>query len=408
MDQVPNTRFPGLRVLVADDDPMMIGLLSMLLHDCGIDLIGTANNGQAALELLSTRTADVLICDLNMPGMDGVQLMSRISALGQRPSIVLLSGEDPRILDSSRQFAEAKHLTVLGVLRKPIAHEPLLALLARFQPDKPHAADKVEGAALSRRHIRAGLDRMAPRLVYQPKVDLKTGNLIGVEGLLRWTDPESGIPRPSGEVISAAERHGMIDELTFAVFACAARDRRFAAHKGLAINFAINLSLENLKNADIADQMLMIASRESGTPSDFTLEITETHLIDDLARILEPLLRLRLQGFKIALDDFGTGASTMQMLSQLPSTELKIDRSFVSAGPLSAQGRTFLQSAVELGRQMGQSIVAEGIETAEELGLALELGCHLGQGNLFSPPLPIEDLIAWQRMRAGACPPEGT
>ncbi|HWU69992.1 MAG TPA: EAL domain-containing response regulator [Pseudoxanthomonas sp.] len=396
-----NVRFPGLRVLVVDDDSMMTALLSMILSDYDVDLVGVANNGNAALELLSGKAADVLICDLNMPGMDGVQLMGLVSTLEQRPAIIVLSGEDSRILDSSRQFAEAKNLTVLGVLNKPIAHESLVALLARYQRKEQRAANKAPDVALDQAHIRAGLEGTALRLSYQPKVDLRTGRLVGVEGLLRWTDPESGVLCPPGEVIMAAERHHLINELTLAIFAQAVRDRRIAAAGGLAVNFAINLSLENLKEASIADQMLMIAAREAATPSDFTLEITETHLIDDLARILEPLLRLRLQGFKIALDDFGTGASTMQMLSQLPSTELKIDRSFVAAGPLGSQGRAFLQSAVELGRQMGQSIVAEGIETNKELELAIELGCHLGQGYLFSRPLPLEDLMVWERSRAG-------
>lgn len=408
MVRVPNIRFPGLRVLVADDDSMMTALLSMILSDYGIDLVGIADNGNAAFELLSSKAADVLICDLNMPGMDGVQLMGLISTLEQRPAIIVLSGEDSRILDSSRQFAEAKSLTVLGVLNKPIAHESLAALLARFRHDEQQSINKVPDVALDRKRIRAGLEGAALQLSYQPKVDLRTGRLAGVEGLLRWTDPESGVLCPSGEVILAAERHSMIDELTLAIFAQAVRDRRIAAARGLAVNFAINLSLENLKEASIADQMLTIATRESATPADFTLEITETHLIDDLARILEPLLRLRLQGFKIALDDFGTGASTMQMLSQLPSTELKIDRSFVAAGPIGPQGRAFLQSAVELGRQMGQSIVAEGIETQEELELAIELGCHLGQGYLFSRPLPLEDLMTWERARASTRSTTGT
>lgn len=400
---MPDIHFPDLHVLIVDDDPMMIELLSMLLHDCGVGRIETANDGQAALGLLSADAADLLICDLNMPGMDGVQLLSQISGLERHPAIILLSGEDQRILDSSRQFAEAKRLTVLGVLRKPVALEPMLALLVRFRPDNPRTAnaeDVERVAAPSDAHLRAGLDCEAVRLVYQPKIDLRTGNLTGVEGLLRWLDPESGIAFPASEVVSAAERHGMIDELTFAVFALAAKDRRHAATLGLSINFAINLSLENLKDAGIVDRMLAIVTRESGDPSDFTLEVTETHLVDDLARVLEPLLRLRLQGFKIALDDFGTGASTMQMLSQLPSTELKIDRSFVAAAPLSVRGRTFLQSAVELGRQMGQSIVAEGVETGEELALALELGCHVGQGHLFARPLPLDELIAWARGRA--------
>lgn len=404
---MPDMRFSRARTLVVDDDPMMAELLSMFLRDCGLAQIETADEGQAALDLLSTRPADLLICDLNMPGMDGVQLISRVATLEHRPAIILLSGEDPRILESSRQFAEAKELKVLGVLGKPVAREPLMALLLRHDPDLELRGDKQQHVAVDAARLRAGLDNGAVSLIYQPKVDLHSGKVVGVEALLQWEDPVSGRV-PTIDVVTAAEEYGMIDELTLAVLARAARDRRYAADHGLALDFAINLSMKNLGDPAIVDRMLDIVANEGCEPSDFTLEITETHLVDDLARILEPLLRLRLLGFRIALDDYGTGASTMQMLSQLPSSEMKLDRSFVAAGPRSPQGRILLQSAVELGLQMDQSIVAEGIETDEERALALELGCHVGQGYLFARPLPLDALLDWSRARAESHRADGT
>lgn len=396
---MPKTQFSGLHALVVDDDPLMVELIAMLLRDCGFAQIDIADGGQAALEHLSRRAAHLLICDLNMPGMDGIQLMSRIAALEQRPAIILVSGEHSRILDSSRQFAEAKQLTLLGVLRKPVAREPLTSLLNLYRPEMElPRADRMR-ASLDSAHLSKGIENGMVRLVYQPKIDLRSGKLVGVEALLHWVDPIFGI-LPSSHVVDAAEKFGLIDELTMVVLARAARDRRTAADRGVFLDFAINVSLKNLQDAGIVERMLQTIASELGQPSDFTLEITETHLVDDLAKVLEPLLRLRLLGFKISLDDYGTGASSMQLLSQLPSTELKIDRSFVSAGPRSMQGRAFMQSAVELGRQMGQSIVAEGIETEEERALALELGCQVGQGYLFSRPLPFEELLAM----AGAMP----
>jgi EAL domain-containing protein (putative c-di-GMP-specific phosphodiesterase class I) len=240
----------------------------------------------------------------------------------------------------------------------------------------------------------AGLANGAWQLVHQPKVDLRSGCLIGVESLLHWDDPLHGSVPPS-VVVSEAERHDLIDELTLSVLACAARDRRALADRGCAINFAVNLSMQNLKHVSIIERMRETVAIAQGIPSDFTLEVTETHLVDDLAQVLETLIRLRLLGFKIALDDYGTGASTMQMLAQLPSSELKIDRSFIAAGPRSRQGRAFLQSAVELGLQMGQTVVAEGVETEAERDLALELGCQVGQGRLFAWPMPFDALVAW-------------
>ncbi|KAF1722792.1 EAL domain-containing response regulator [Pseudoxanthomonas wuyuanensis] len=385
-------RFANLRALVVDDDPLMTELIAMLLRDCGFAQVDIADGGQAALAHLSRHTADLLICDLNMPGMDGVQLMSRIAALEQRPAFILVSGEHSRILDSSRQFAEAKQLTLLGVLRKPVAREPLVSLLDLYRPGIGRPRAEPVRAVLDAAYLRKGIEDGAVRLLYQPKMELRSGGLAGVEALLHWTDPAFGIV-PSTQVVDAAEKCGLIDELTLAVLSRTARDRRTAADRGVFLDFAINVSLKNLHGPDIVERMLDAVATELGEPSDFTLEITETHLVDDLAKILETLLRLRLSGFKISLDDYGTGASSMQLLSQLPSTELKIDRSFVSAAPKSKQGRAFMQSAVELALQMGQSVVAEGIETEEERALALELGCQIGQGYLFSRPLPLKELL---------------
>lgn len=364
----------------------------MLLRDCGFVQIDVVSGGQAALEHLSRCATHLLICDLNMPGMDGIQLMSRIAGLEQRPAIMVVSGEHSRILDSSRQFAEAKQLTLLGVLRKPVARGPLISLLDLYRPQMELRRADSMPPSLDATYLSEGIDNGVVRLLYQPKIDLRSGGMVGVEALLRWADPTSGIV-PAARVVDAAEQCGLIDQLTLAVLAQAARDRRTAADRGIFLNFAVNVSLKNLHHADIVERMLDVVATGLGEPSDFTLEIMETHLVDDLARILEPLLRLRLFGFKISLDDYGTGASSMQLLSQLPSTELKIDRSFVTAAPKSVQGRAFMQSAVELSLQMGQIIVAEGIETEEERVLALELGCQIGQGYLFSRPLPFEKLM---------------
>lgn len=390
----------NLRVLVVDDDPMMTALVEVLLHTHGIQRICSVNEGAAALEKLAAQTFDLLVCDLNMPGMDGVQLINRMATLGHRPAIILLSGEDPRILDSSRQFAEVKQLVVLGVLRKPIAHDSLINLLRGYQPNLQQGDDGMPlHTDLDASDLRTGLSSSSLRVAYQPKIDLRTGDLVGVECLLRWNDPKFGNVAPA-DVVSAAERYGLIDGLTLGVLARAAQDRLLAASHGFTTNFAINLSLKNLREANIVDRIHQIVVDTHGVPSDFTLEITETHLVDDLARVLEALIRLRLLGFKISLDDYGTGASTMQMLSQLPTTELKIDRSFVASAPHSSQGRAFLRSAVELGLQMGQSVVAEGIETESERTCAVELGCQLGQGYLFSRPLSLEILIDWARERS--------
>ncbi|HWX66574.1 MAG TPA: EAL domain-containing response regulator [Rhodanobacter sp.] len=384
----------GLSTLVVDDDPTMVAIIVAVLHDMGLTSVETAANGTAALERLTADSIELLVCDLNMPGMDGIRLMSHIASFVVRPAIILISGEDQRVLDASQRFAEAKDLNVLGVLRKPVTFEALTELLQRYRPASRRVSPNPRPVLLDDDAIRFGLTSQALHLTYQPKVSLQHGTLDGVEALLRWHDPERGLI-PTPEVIRAAENAGLIDALTLAVLAGVVRDRISLAREGIDINMAFNVSMYNLHNLAIVERMCDIITAAGYQPDQFTLEVTETHLMNDLAQVLEALIRSRLQGFRIAIDDYGTGAATMQFLMQLPSTELKIDRSFVAAGPRNEEGRILLQSAIDLGLQLGQVVTAEGVETEEEGRLARELGCHLGQGYLYGQPMEVDALIAW-------------
>ena len=389
-----------LRTLVVDDDPMMIEVLVGVLRDAGLTAVESVGDGAAALDHLSVHRVDLLICDLNMPGVDGIRLLNQLASLVSRPVVVLFSGEDPRVLDASRQFAEAKQLTILGVLRKPVERDSVMSLLKQYRPADERPSRSAGEAVLGSDAIRLGLTSDAVRLAYQPIVDLSNGALVGVEALLRWQDLERGILAPP-EVIRAAEGADLIDSLTLAILTCAVRDRAVLVNGGIDINVAVNLSTENLRDFSIVDRIAGIVAAAHERPERYTLEITETRLVDDLAQVLEVLIRLRLQGFRIAIDDYGTGAATMQLLMQLPSTELKIDRSFVAAAPRSEQGRVLLQSAIELGLRLGQKVIVEGVETEAEAQLARELGAHLGQGYLFARPMTRDELIIWTARQDG-------
>ncbi|HEY1141996.1 MAG TPA: EAL domain-containing response regulator [Lysobacter sp.] len=384
----------GLSTLVVDDDPLMVEVVSMVLQDLGLTVVAAALDGGAALERLSASPVDLLVCDLNMPGMDGVRLLSHVASLPARPAIILLSGEDPRVLEIARQFAEAKQLTIIGAASKPVTSESLIALLQAFRRAEEQKPAQRPRTIVDCQRIRLGLSDQALRLAYQPKVDLVDGRLIGVEALLRWNDAELGaVPPP--DIVRAAEGCSLIDELTIGVLACAVRDRAALAGNGIDTNIAFNVSMHNLHNLAIVERMSELVRTAGDQPKHFTVEVTETHLIEDLTSVLEALLRLRLQGFKIAIDDYGTGAATMQFLMQLPSTELKIDRTFVTAATKSESGRALLQSAIDLGLQLGQDVVAEGVETAGEARLLRQLGCRFAQGYYYGRPMSLDAFTAW-------------
>lgn len=385
--------FNGLSTLVVDDDPLMVEVISTVLRDLGLTTLDAATDGAAALQRMAESSIDLLVCDLNMPGMDGIRLLSHVASLPARPAIILLSGEDPRILEAACRFAEAKELTILGAASKPVTAESLISLLEAFRQPELKQARQLQ-SPMDCGKIRLGLADHAIALAYQPKVDLIDGRLIGVEALLRWNDAELGV-LPPPDIVRAAEACHLIDELTIGVLSCAVHGRAALARSGIDTNVALNVSMHNLHNLSIVDRMSELVIEAGDQPSHFTLEVTETHLISDLASVLEALLRLRLQGFKIAIDDYGTGAATMQFLMQLPSTELKIDRTFVTAATRSDSGRAMLQSAIELGLQLGQDVIAEGVETAGEARLLQQLGCRFAQGYFYGRPMTLDAFTAW-------------
>jgi EAL domain-containing protein (putative c-di-GMP-specific phosphodiesterase class I)/AmiR/NasT family two-component response regulator len=392
-----------MSILVVDDDPIMVEVVSMVLRNLGLTSIDTAADGAAALERLNSSTTDLLVCDLNMPGMDGIRLLSHVASLPARPAIILLSGEDQRILETARQFAETKELQILGAIAKPVTSDALIGVLQAFRGTEKRTSIDLR-AAVDCRTVLLGLTNHAINLAYQPKVDLADGRLIGVEALLRWDNMEGGsVPPP--EIVRAAEECRLIDELTIGVLACAVRDRVALAREGFDTNIALNVSMHNLHNLDMVDRMSELVLGAGDQPNHFTLEVTETHLIEDLGAVLEALLRLRLQGFKIAIDDYGTGAATMQFLMQMPSTELKIDRSFVTAATRSESARALLQSAIEVGAQLGQDVVAEGVETAGEAQLLRQLGCRFAQGYFYGRPMTLDAFTRWLALHRVA-PPE--
>ena len=387
-----------LRALVVDDDPFISEIVVSALRDAGLSLIETVGDGKSALENLLRHPVELLVCDLNMPGMDGIHLMSQLATFTLPPAIILLSGEDLRILDASRRFAEAKHLTVLGVLRKPLTHDSLMEVLHRYQPMLRRLKHGSLKLRLDEASLLHGLSTGALQLLHQPKIDLRDGSLAGVESLLRWNDAWIGAVPPQ-EVIRAAEDAQVVDALTQEILTKAVQDRAVLLSHGIDIHVSINVSMHNLVNARIVDYMSDIVRAFGDFPSRYTLEVTENHLIKDLAQVLETLIRARLRGFQIAIDDYGTGAATMQLLMQLPSTELKIDKIFVSMASRHDLGRSMLQSAIELGLQLDQIVTAEGVETAMQDRIARELGCHLGQGHYYGRPMTLDALIAWNETR---------
>jgi EAL domain-containing protein (putative c-di-GMP-specific phosphodiesterase class I) len=240
-------------------------------------------------------------------------------------------------------------------------------------------------------------------LHYQPKVDLKTGALTGMEALVRWDHPQHGLVYPDS-FIGTAEDCGAIDALTEWVLEEAMKQLARLRGQGLEIQMAVNVSMENLGSPDFARRVSTLARNACASPQDVTLEITESRLMSPSSTPLESLVRLRLQRFGLSIDDFGTGHSSLAQLRDVPFTELKVDRGFVQGARHNQITRPILEGSIGIAKRLGMKSVAEGVETEDDWRLMREIDCDLAQGYFIARPMAsdrIEEwLELWQARRA--------
>jgi EAL domain-containing protein (putative c-di-GMP-specific phosphodiesterase class I) len=266
----------------------------------------------------------------------------------------------------------------------------------------PHRLE-LSAAVISRmtmeHRLRNAVDRQEFELHYQPKIDVRTGQVRGLEALVRWRDPEAGLVMP-GTFLTLIESSGLIVPLGDWILRQAASDLRRWQGTGLSPGrVAVNISPVQLRRRAFADHLLDLVGEWHNDDTGIDIEITEGVLIDDVSSAVSQLRVLRRTGIRVAIDDFGTGYSSLSRLAELPVDMLKIDRSFVSQLTTSGAGRTVAETIIALGRAFNMTTVAEGVETREQLEILVQLGCDQSQGYLHSRPLPVADIESM--LRAG-------
>jgi diguanylate cyclase (GGDEF)-like protein len=248
--------------------------------------------------------------------------------------------------------------------------------------------------------LRRALERDELILHYQPKVELESGRVAGVEALVRWQHPIHGLRGP-GAFLPHAEHTALMRPLTLHVLRTALADLARWRADGLDLHVAVNLAVQNLLDLRTPAQVGELLAVHGLAPSVLTLEVTESLLLHDPQRAGEVLLDLKEMGVGLALDDFGTGYSSLEHLKRLPVHELKIDKSFVMAMDRDPADRAIVASTAALGRALGLRVVAEGVESAASAAVLAAIGCDLAQGFHYSPPVPAEQIAALVRGRVG-------
>jgi diguanylate cyclase (GGDEF)-like protein len=251
--------------------------------------------------------------------------------------------------------------------------------------------------------LRTAVEQRDVFLMYQPQVDLRTGDLRGLEALARWEHPSRGLV-PPGEFIPIAEHAGIIKPLTLLALDTSLSERQSILSGRVAVPVSVNLSARTLQDESFPDDVTRLLDSYGVPASGLCLELTESSIMADPERSRSMLNRLSEAGIRLSMDDFGTGYSSLSYLSRLPLDEIKIDRSFVMRMARDARDASIVQSTIDLGHDLGLRVVAEGIEDEETFGLLLGLGCDIAQGYWISPPLRSSRLQDWLRDRSGMTP----
>ena len=242
--------------------------------------------------------------------------------------------------------------------------------------------------------LHSALDRNQMRLFYQPKLDLATDCIVGVEALMRWQHPEQGFIPPD-LFIPALEQSGLIRRFTAWVLDEAIRQCTTWQDLGLDLGMAVNLSMYNLRDSQLTAQLAMLQKMWKPPVGALMMEVTESAVMNDPHHVSEVLEELTRQGIRFSIDDFGTGYSSLSHLKRLPVSELKIDKSFVKDMTQDRDDEAIVRSTIDLAHNMGLRVVAEGVESREVLDRLRALGCDEAQGYYIARPMPVEDFPAF-------------
>ena len=385
-------------IYIIDDEPQAVSLLSeyVQLMDC------VAIGYTAAEDFFAEKDAyikdSIIILDLNMPKMDGIEVMRQLVATGRLSPLILISGYDSGVLHSAEQLAKAYSLDIIATMAKPFSFSSFKSILQQYtkksdrrfspRPELSVSASELEDALLNNQLV----------LHYQPQININDGKLYGVEALVRWNHPQHGLVYPD-LFISLAENNGLIADLTAQVIRMAVNQVLLWRKAGLVTPVSVNISADNITSLSLPEQLSNMLNQHQLDPALLTLEVTESALMGKLVTSLDILTRLRMKGIHLSIDDFGTGYSSLSQLYKMPFTELKVDQSFIMNMTRDDEALGIVKTCVMLGHELKMKVVAEGVEDSEVFNLLKGMGCDYAQGYYIAKPMPAEALLIWAQNR---------
>jgi EAL domain-containing protein (putative c-di-GMP-specific phosphodiesterase class I)/CheY-like chemotaxis protein len=382
------------RILVIDDDKVVCHLVSASAEAMGLHCVTTREPATVA-ELVTPETTLILL-DLMMPDMDGIEVLRLLGEQRCKARIVLMSGMNKRVIETAEKLAHTLGLSVVGHLQKPFPLAELkLVLGANLAPENLEVTKDRSNRTFTDEQLQRAFERDEFLIHYQPQVSIATGDVTGVEALSRWQHPELGLILPD-DFIARVESLDLMDKLCWVTADRGlAEVKQFAAMDGKLLRISLNATVRTLADLRFPDTLMDLAKKHNFPAEKIVVEITETGLINELSRTLDVLTRLRMKRIQLSIDDFGSGYAMMRQLQNVPATELKIDKSLVQHMHVNDSDRVMVEKIIEMGHELDMEVIAEGVMTREQFGVLRQKGCDGAQGYLFSPPLPAEKLMEW-------------
>lgn len=383
---------------IAIEDPVQAGFIAQALRATGWHVPRVVHGCTQLRELLRTerRLPHVLVTGLRFQDGDALRLIRELGMFPDAPAVFLASHQQRAVLKAAQALADVCGMRFAGVCEQPADATGVAARLANFLPAPGRARPATVLAPLDREQVCAIVAREGLFPWLQPKVRLDTMEVVGVEALMRGFDEAGRLVTPD-RLIPVLTQHGLLDEATLRVARQTAEFVATCLGEGMAVSASVNVSMTSLARLEFCRQLEETVGHVGLDPSWITLEITESDAMSDVVQVVENAARIRMLGFNLAIDDFGTAYSSLAQLARLPFSELKIERAFVTGSQHDAGKRAIVAACTMLGNSLGLQVVAEGVETLEDLDCVRRLGCTHMQGYLVSRPIPVGRTLDWLR-----------
>ena len=395
------SEFADYSVVVVDDHDFQRRTVVALLRGLGVGTVTDASGGAQALELLRAGAPpDIIVCDIDMPEMDGVEFVTRVSERNLACAVVIASGLEPTVLRAVEAIGQSHGLQVLGALEKPLTARRLGEVLRHYTRLNVDRTENGDRTAWGGDALRKALENDEVATRFTPRVNLTTGGVTSAEAAGVWFRPD-GPPVAGPALVDALAREG----LTFAYVerlvgeSCALVDK--VARTGLDIGdpfrVAVSVSPLPLADASLADRLAEMVQAHGQHPHHFVCDIDDVALTRAPAGALTVLTRLRVKGFRLSLRHSGGGPSWAQQLGRVPLSELKLDRRLVSSAASDPKRLAMLEATLAAAGDARLVVVADGCDSQADFDTLLALGCSEAQGQFVAEPLPAAEMAVWAR-----------